>query len=242
MSTVSISKDAIHGLNVGMFTPMDFIILISIVSIALIIFKYANSIWRPKVECSSCMKLVSTTNDIYRSRINLIKQSTLKEQMSYAELVFGTLETKLLVIYKSLIDKTLSDPLKKHEELTVYKAFLRNETQVLKDYIRLRLKENHLTQYTPDQFSIYSNEITEKLLNDTFLSMQDNWHTSLSVDIDDNINEVKLIIHDIKKDLAAILTNAYNISLQKETEEHCVIEEFHAELNKITDNVRKGVL
>ena len=162
--------------------------------------------------------------------------------MNYADMMFGSIESEVRVRYKNELDKLNVDPLKKHEELAIYTAFIHNEYQVMKDYIRTRLKENHIAQYEEAQFLAYSKELTEKLLNDACISMTNNWYSAFSVSLENNTKSLEVILPELKINLAKILAKAYTISKEKEHEASKIASEFETELNRLLVEVKQGTI
>lgn len=241
---VSVGKTSIAGLTVHAFSPALFIVLVSVVVIGVILWKYGSTIFskKRKTECSSCMRIVSITNDTFRSKINAINDGILRQQLNYAELVFGSIELKIISAYKAGLDALGVGPSKQREEMIIYKCFIANETSTLKSFIRLRIKENHILEYSEDQFRTYVSEITDKIVNQTRLDMSDKWVSALSVPIESNKRRIDDLIPSIEHDVGTIFYTAYSIAKKCHDEILALEHEYSVALDDLVKRARQGTL
>jgi hypothetical protein len=191
-ATIAVGKASLTGVTVNAFTPLMFILLIVVIAVGFVAWKYGPKMFAQKrtTSCGTCMRIISILNDTYRSRINTAKDEVLRQQMNFAELVFSSIELKIVSKYKKSLDSLYIPPVKQQEEMEIYKAFLSNETHNLKNFVRLRLKENHILRYTRTQFSTYIDEMCEKIIGQTRLDMTTKWVSNFSVPIAMNKKEI----------------------------------------------------
>ena len=245
ITSIAIGSASMAGLSVHAFTPLMFIALIVVIAVGFVMWKYGPKLF-PKhkrtTSCGTCMRIISTLNDTYRSRINIAKDEVLRQQMNFGDLVFSSIELKIISKYKKSLDTLFIPPVKQQEEMEIYKAFLSNETHDLKNFIRLRLKENHILRYTRNQFSTYSNEICEKIIGQTRLDTTTKWVSNFSVPIGMNKKEIDELLPSIVNDVKSIFSTAYDIAEKKDSEVKELEKMFDDELKKVVSDARKGLI
>ena len=244
ITSIAIGSASMAGLSVHAFTPLMFIALIVVIAVGVVVWKFGPKLFIQKrtTSCGTCMRIISTLNDTYRSRINIAKDEVLRQQMNFAELVFSSIELKIISKYKKSLDTLFIPPVKQQEEMEIYKALLANETHDLKNFVRLRLKENHILRYTRTQFSTYSNDICEKIIGQTRLDMTTKWVSNFSVPIAMNKKEIDELLPSIVNDVKSIFSTAYDIAEKKDSEVKELEKMFDDELKKVVSDARKGLI
>lgn len=243
-TTLAVGKASLTGVTVHAFTPLMFIALIVVIAVGFVMWKYGG-VWfttKRKTQCNTCMRIISILNDTYRSRINTAKDEVLRQQMNFAELVFSSIELKIVSKYKKSLDSLYIPPVKQQEEMEIYKAFLANETHDLKNFVRMRLKENHILRYTRTQFSTYIDEMCEKIIGQTRLDMTTRWVSNFSVPIAMNKKEIDELLPSIVNDVKSIFSTAYDIAEKKEIEIKELEKMFDDELKKVVSDAKKGLI
>ncbi len=232
----------ITGLRVDAFSAELFIVLILTIGLGLVAWKYGPKLFvsRRKTECKTCMRIVSTLNDTYRSKINSVKHSILHDQLSFADLVFSSIESKIISLYKKSLDELKVDPKRQREELIMYKSFLANETEGLKMFIRLRLKENHLSRFNREQFETYAREVSNKIATDVRLDMNSKWVEFFSVPVEMNKIAIDEHIETFLRDLRSIFSNAYEVTIKKEAEIKELEDRFEKDLDQLVRDSKGG--
>jgi len=245
-STVAIAlgNASISGLSVSTFNPIIFIALIIVIAVGVVAWKFGPKLFiqKRRTQCPTCMRIVSITNDTYRSRINTAKEEVLRQQMNFAELVFSSIELKIISKYKKSLDALYIPPVKQQEEMMIYKAFLNNETESLKTFVRQRLKENHILRYTRTQFATYIDEMCDKIITQTRLDMTERWVSNFSVPIQMNKKEIDELLPSIVNDVKSIFSTSYDIAEKKEEEIKELEKMFDDELKKIVTDAKKGLI
>lgn len=242
-TAITVGKASLTGVSVHAFTPLMFVILIMVIAVAVVVYKFGPKLFpkhKRESSCLTCFKIVTSINDNYRSRIEGLRASVLPEQLNYAALIFSSIESKLISLYKKSLDALMVDNHRQRDEISVYRAFLHNETIELKSFVELRLRQNHILQYSRTQFSTYANEVCDKIITDTRLQMCEKWSDFFSVPLAMNVKEVDLIIDQLKHDIISIFTTAYDIGEKKNTEIEKLEKEYSDALNTHLDDVKKG--
>lgn len=230
------------GLLVSTFTPVHFIVLVCVVGLVSIIFRFGNYIFSKRSNCATCFQLVRTADTIRSRKIFDIEISILIDQMAFADLVLDTIKTKIIDLYRRQADKLDIDPQKLKDEMDVYTAFVEVQNNRAMDWLRLRLKQNHLEEKTETEFDEYCREVVHKLITDTRMNMTSHWNSFFSVPIHSNKLYIEDIQPEIFQDIKSVFLKARAITKERRDQIRKIDEDYDKEMRKLLEKVQRGTL
>lgn len=243
-TTLNIFGTEISGLLVSAFSPTHFLWLIVIISISIIIYKYGDKWFSPKkkTNCKTCFELINIHSEIRNKKVNEIENSILQEQLSYGCLVLSTIKSKIIDIYRKQADKIVLDPQRLKDELDCYSAFIQVQYDVAYSWLETRLKQNHLSEKTDEEFSVYCKEVISKIIMDSRMSMVSHWSKFFTVAVSDNKKFIEDIHVEMYNDILSIFTNAKKIAKEKREQIEKINKDYDDEMSKLLEKARTGKL
>lgn len=233
---------SINGLLVSAFTPVHFIILVIVMGFMVILYRFGNLIFKKKNNCSTCFQIIRISDAIRARKIYEIETSILRDQMAFADLVLDTIKTKIIDIYRRQIDKLGINPQQLKDELDVYTAFIEVQNFRAMDWLRVRLKQNHLEEKTDKEFDSYCTEVVNKLIVDTRMGMSIHWNNFFSVPIADNKMYIQDIQMELFQDIKSVFIKARQITRDRQKTIKEIDAEYDKEMEKLLNKVQRGEL
>ena len=240
-TAITIGKASLTGVSVHAFTPLMFIILIMVIAIAVVVYKFGPKLF-PKRESNfiTAIEFIRIQDDIRSRKVYELETSILREQMAHGELVLDTVKTKIIELYRKQADKFHIDPQRLRDEMDVYCAFIEVQHNKALAWLRIRLKQNHLAEKSDQEFEEYSKEVTNKLISDTRMNMSSYWNKFFSVPLCDNKQSIEDMSVEFFTDIKSAFYEARKITQHKRKEISSVNSDYEKEIKKICDKVKRG--
>ena len=199
---------------------------------------------RLNVGCSTCIKIVNTISDTYRSKIDMVKNSIVRDQMTYAEFMLETMFVKFCSSFKEqLVKKRINGEVDIHLETRQYNLYRRALELAfweIKSWVRIRIKENHFADYDEDKFKVYCKDVVIKIFNDARDWLNKSWPEELIID---SAEDFTYIEKNVKDEMVghgvAIFIRAREITIEARKEINKLHEEWDAELDRTINDLKQ---
>lgn len=244
-TTISIFGMSISGLSVLSFTPDHLILLVVVIILGVLFLRMSKNFklyTKKKTNCSTCFRIIHIEDDIRSKKVFDLQTSILREQLEHAELVISTIRTKIIELYRKEVTKYHLDPERQKDETTLYTALVDVQYERAMDWIRLRLKANHIEQKTEEEFAEYCKEVVSKLISDTRTNMEAVWTKFFSVprsDINRKIDDLQV---DFYNDIRSIFSHAQKIAKEKKEEIEKMNKEYEEKMDDLLKKAKNGDL
>lgn len=245
LTSINILGMKVSGLSVLALTPEHLILTLIVIIFGAILFRLSKNIkviTKKKTNCSTCFEIIRIHDDTHSRKVFSLQSSILKEQIEYAELILSTIKTKIIDVYRKQLDSVGIDPQRHKDEMDMYSAFIEVQHNRAVDWVRLRLKANHLEEKTEEEFAEYTKEVVSKMISDTRMNMLSHWNTFFSVPLSENKNRIDDMQVDLYNDIRAIFSHAQKVAKEKRLLIKQADEEYDNEMSNLLYKAKTGNL
>lgn len=234
-------------------TPNHIMLLIVIIALTYILVRnpeLLHGFFDKKVKdrlvigCGTCIKIVNTISDTYRSKIDIIKNSVVRDQMTHAEFILETMFVKFCSSFKEqLVKKRVSgivDINFETKQYNLYRRTLELAFWEIKSWVRIRIKENHFADYDDDKFKSYCKDVVIKIFNDARDWLNKSWPEELIIDSAEDFTYVeKNFKEDMVSHGVSIFIRAREISLEAKKQINKLHDDWDDELDRTINDLKR---
>lgn len=201
---------------------------------------------RLMIGCGTCIKIVNGISDTYRTKIDIIRNSVVRDQMTYAEFMLEIMFVKFCSSFKEqLVKKRVDGVVDIHFETRQYNLYRRSLELAfweIKSWVRIRIKENHFADYDDVKFKTYCKDVVIKIFNDARDWLNKSWPEELIIDSAEDFTYIeKTIKDDMVSSGVSIFVRAREISIEARKQIEILHSEWDEELDRtISDLKREG--